>query len=63
MCMAMSPTHHKHNMFVNDNEYIASGNKFINKLNVPVSIYLLLYYSCFELTNEIAQRQVTDFSY
>ena len=35
MCMAMSPTHHKHNMFVNDNEYIASGN---NKLNVPVSI-------------------------
>ena len=29
-------------MFVNDNEYIASGNKFINKLNVPVSIYLLL---------------------
>ena len=44
MCMAilMSPTHHKHNMFVNDNEYIASGNKFINKLNVPVSIYLLL---------------------
>ena len=38
----MSPTHHKHNMFVNDNEYLASGNKFINKLNVPVSIYLLL---------------------
>ena len=34
----MSPTHHKYNMFVNNNKYIVLGDKFINKLNVPVSI-------------------------